>query len=148
MQLACRGFTTLSTTLGHLVIALHDGLLHAVSSEAVTAPLINILKALQTLMASAAYSRLPTNLLPRCIEVSLMCPTRLSTACSGASSYTVLHSTGGLHASCTGPACRIVLCIRYQLEQQIQSVLHGSMRSTCCMDPTSSACCLALHAHL
>lgn len=66
-----RGFTTLSTTLGHLVIALHDGLLHAISNEAVIAPLVNVLKALQTLMASAAYSRLPTNLLPRCIEVSL-----------------------------------------------------------------------------
>lgn len=65
----CRGFTTLSTTLGHLVIALHDGLLHAISNEAITAPLVNMLKALQTLMASAAYSRLPTDMLPRCIEV-------------------------------------------------------------------------------
>ena len=70
MMSSCRGFTTLSTTLGHLVIALHDGLLHAVSNEAVTAPLVNILKALQTLMASAAYSRLPPDMLPRCIEVS------------------------------------------------------------------------------
>lgn len=66
----CRGFTTLSSTLGHLVIALHDGLLHAISNEAYLAALINMLKTLGTLMLSAAYGRLPTDLLPRCIEVS------------------------------------------------------------------------------
>ena len=65
-----RGFTTLSSTLGHLVIALHDGLLHAISSEAHMAALVNMLKTLGTLMLSAAYGRLPTDLLPRCIEVS------------------------------------------------------------------------------
>ncbi|DBA69737.1 TPA: hypothetical protein ACH3X2_012467 [Trebouxia sp. C0005] len=64
-----RGFTTLSSTLGHLVIALHDGLLHAISNESQVPALINILKALGTLMMSAAYTRLPSNLLIRCIEV-------------------------------------------------------------------------------
>lgn len=64
-----RGFTTLSSTLGHQVIALHDGLLHAISNEAHTAASVNMLKALETLMLSAAYSRLPPDLLPRCIEV-------------------------------------------------------------------------------
>ncbi|KAL0022123.1 hypothetical protein WJX79_004146 [Trebouxia sp. C0005] len=63
-----RGFTTLSSTLGHLVIALHDGLLHAISNESQVPALINILKALGTLMMSAAYTRLPSNLLIRCIE--------------------------------------------------------------------------------
>lgn len=66
----CRGFTTLSSTLGHLVIALHDGLLHAISNEPHMAALVNMLKTLATLMLSAAYNRLPTDLLPRCIEVS------------------------------------------------------------------------------
>ncbi|DBA95791.1 TPA: hypothetical protein ACH3X1_001342 [Trebouxia sp. C0004] len=63
-----RGFTTLSSTLGHLVIALHDGLLHAISNESQVPALMNMLKALGTLMMSAAYTRLPSDLLIRCIE--------------------------------------------------------------------------------
>ncbi|KAL3153661.1 hypothetical protein ABBQ32_013262 [Trebouxia sp. C0010 RCD-2024] len=65
-----RGFTTLSSTLGHQVIALHDGLLHAISNEAHTVASVNILRALETLMLSAAYTRLPPDLLPRCIEAA------------------------------------------------------------------------------
>ncbi|DBA99192.1 TPA: hypothetical protein ACH3X3_011813 [Trebouxia sp. C0006] len=63
-----RGFTTLSSTLGHLVIALHDGLLHAISNESQVPALMNMLKALGTLMLSAAYTRLPSDMLIRCIE--------------------------------------------------------------------------------
>ena len=70
-MLVCRGFTTLSSTLGHLVIALHDGLLHAIPNESQVPALMNMLKALGTLMLSAAYTRLPSDLLIRCIEVSL-----------------------------------------------------------------------------
>ena len=67
----CRGFTTLSATLGHLVIALHNGLLHAIANETQIPALVNMLKTLETLMLSAAYNRLPPDLLTRCIEVSL-----------------------------------------------------------------------------
>jgi hypothetical protein len=71
LMLVCRGFTTLSSTLGHLVIALHDGLLHAISNESQVPALMNMLKALGTLMLSAAYTRLPSDMLIRCIEVIL-----------------------------------------------------------------------------
>ena len=67
----CRGFTTLSATLGHLVIALHNGLLHAIANETQIPALVNMLKTFETLMLSAAYNRLPPDLLTRCIEVSL-----------------------------------------------------------------------------
>ena len=70
----------MSSTLGHLVIALHDGLLHAISNEAHVAALVNMLKTLGTLMLSAAYNRLPTDLLPRCIEVSYHFPLPASDA--------------------------------------------------------------------
>ncbi len=80
MMMVCRGFTTLSSTLGHLVIALHDGLLHAISNESQVPALMNMLKALGTLMMSAAYTRLPSDLLIRCIEVNL-CALFLDMSC-------------------------------------------------------------------
>ena len=84
----------MSATLGHLVIALHNGLLHAISNESQTAALVNMLRALQTLMLSAAYSRLPPDLLPRCIEASL--PIALVQVCLSLLSKSAYHSWASL----------------------------------------------------
>ena len=66
---ACRGFTTLSTTLGRMILSLHDGLLQALASEQHAAAASALLQALQALLRGAPYHRLPQDLLPRTLEV-------------------------------------------------------------------------------
>ena len=69
MHAACRGFTTLSTTLGRMLLSLHDGLLQALASEQHAAAAGALLQALQALLRGAPYHRLPEDLLPRTLEV-------------------------------------------------------------------------------
>ena len=66
---ACRGFTTLSTTLGRMLLSLHDGLLQALASEQHAAAAGALLQALQALLRGAPYHRLPGDLLPCTLEV-------------------------------------------------------------------------------
>jgi hypothetical protein len=80
---ACRGFTTVSTSLGHLLLALHTGLLAAVQAtkqpqqqqqgqqqqqQQILVPsgalLCSLLRVLSVLVAVAPYDRLPSHLLP------------------------------------------------------------------------------------
>eukprot|EP00891_Asterochloris_glomerata_P009277 jgi/Astpho2/9277/Aster-x0847 len=63
-----RGFTTLSTTLGRMILSLHDGLLQALASEQHAAAASALLQALQALLRGAPYHRLPEDLLPRTLE--------------------------------------------------------------------------------
>ncbi|KAG0593233.1 hypothetical protein M758_1G307300 [Ceratodon purpureus] len=60
-------FTTLSGTLGQIVIQLHTGLVHVVSNEKHSGTLVAALKALSLLVTSAPYNRLPLQLLPNVV---------------------------------------------------------------------------------
>jgi len=77
---AVRGFTTLSATLGQIVVALHLGLTAAAaptsSSSAATEPppppmVIGALRALCALCSATPYERMPSNLLPLVVEAAL-----------------------------------------------------------------------------
>ncbi|GAX75458.1 hypothetical protein CEUSTIGMA_g2901.t1 [Chlamydomonas eustigma] len=68
-----RGFTTLSATLGQMVVATHKGLLHAVASEAVSGVKQISLRALCVLMSGSPYHRLPTGVLPDAFKGVLYC---------------------------------------------------------------------------
>ena len=65
----CRGFTTLSGTLGKLAMCLHEGLLQAAATEPDLPVLAAVLRALCMLAAAAPYPRLPPSLLPRMLAV-------------------------------------------------------------------------------
>uniref|UniRef100_A0A7I4FN34 DUF4042 domain-containing protein n=1 Tax=Physcomitrium patens TaxID=3218 RepID=A0A7I4FN34_PHYPA len=60
-------FTTLSSTLGQIVIQLHTGLVHVVSNEKHSGTLVAALKALSLLVTAAPYNRLPSLLLPNVV---------------------------------------------------------------------------------
>lgn len=64
----CRGFTTLSATLGQLVVTTHHGLFEAIEQEAYLPAVASSLRALAVLATAAPYARLPADLLPRVIQ--------------------------------------------------------------------------------
>ncbi|KAL3684955.1 hypothetical protein R1sor_002977 [Riccia sorocarpa] len=59
-----KSFTTLSSSLGQLVIQLHIGLLHVISNEPPGVLVVSALKALSLLVSASPYSRLPQEMLP------------------------------------------------------------------------------------
>lgn len=63
-----RGFTTLSTTLGLLVLACYDSLLMVVKEEEDMAVTCQALRALCTLLRATPHSRFPPELLPRVLQ--------------------------------------------------------------------------------
>lgn len=63
-----RGFLTLSLSLGQLLLALHTGLLAAVSREPAALALPAVLRALVVLVGATPYERLPPELLPQIIS--------------------------------------------------------------------------------
>ncbi len=65
----CRGFITLSLSLGLMAAALHAVLLRSLSAESDPAVVLSTLRALGTLLLGAPYHRLPPQLLPRCVQV-------------------------------------------------------------------------------
>ncbi|BBM97676.1 HEAT repeat-containing protein 6 [Marchantia polymorpha subsp. ruderalis] len=60
-------FTTLSSSLGQLVIQLHIGLVHVISNEAHGGIVVGALKSLSLLVSASPYTRLPHELLPYAI---------------------------------------------------------------------------------
>ncbi len=66
----CRGFITLSASLGLMALALHEGLLEALKRESSSAVLAQDLKALAALVAATPYHRLPSGLLTRTLQAS------------------------------------------------------------------------------
>ena len=70
MSPTCRGFTTLSGTLGRLAVALHAGLLQALAAEEDPGARVALLRALGALVCAAPFHRLPPELLPQVIEVT------------------------------------------------------------------------------
>lgn len=65
----CRGFTALSETLGRMVAGLHQACIQAMQHEANLAVLGGQMRALQSLLASAPYHRLPVSLLSSTSQV-------------------------------------------------------------------------------
>ena len=65
--LCCRGFTTLSVYLGHMLVSLHKGLLHAIQAEQHAAVLAPLIRALCAVCSVSPYDRLPGTLLPELV---------------------------------------------------------------------------------
>jgi hypothetical protein len=65
---ALRGFVPLSATLGSIVVGTHEALLRALTSEQDSTVVIAILRALCTVLVGTRYSRLPSTLLPNCVD--------------------------------------------------------------------------------
>jgi hypothetical protein len=63
-----RAFTTLSTSLGQLVVCTHAGLMHALQHEPNTLVLMLVLHAVCMLTAAAPADRLPPDMLPTLLE--------------------------------------------------------------------------------
>ncbi len=88
-----RGFLTLSLSLGQLLLALHTGLLAAVSREPSALALPAVLRALVVLVGATPYERLPPELLPQIISTlraswaSLNSPSSSSASSSSSSSH-------------------------------------------------------------
>ena len=70
----CRGFTTLSGTLGKLAVCLHEGLLQALAREGDSTALAAVLQALAALVTAAPYARLPPEVLLRALAVRAPSP--------------------------------------------------------------------------
>ena len=82
MLAACRAFTTLSETLGHMATSLHHGLAQGVQQEGAALVLAAQLRALQSLVAAAPYHRLPA-VLP-CIISTVRPSTLQASVCATA----------------------------------------------------------------
>ncbi|KAL4539160.1 hypothetical protein Ndes2526B_g02580 [Nannochloris sp. 'desiccata'] len=67
-QARVRGFVPLSATLGSIVVGTHAALLRALTTEQDNAVLVAILRALGTALVGTPYSRLPSPLLPNCVD--------------------------------------------------------------------------------
>lgn len=61
-------FTTLSSSLGQILMQLHAGLLHLVLNESHSGMLMTIFKALSLLISATPFNRLPQELLPNVIS--------------------------------------------------------------------------------
>lgn len=72
----CRGFITLSASLGQMLVSLHQAVLHSVEREQDTLVLAATLRVLGTLLLGAPYHRLPPQLLPLCVRVLTGCLAR------------------------------------------------------------------------
>ena len=70
----CRGFTALSETLGRMVAGLHQAFILAMQQESNLAVLGGQLRALQALLLTAPYHRLPASLLSSASEVPTVPP--------------------------------------------------------------------------
>ena len=68
----CRGFTALSETLGRMVAGLHQAFILAVQREVNLAVLGSQLRALQALLLTAPYHRLPASLPSSAAEVLIV----------------------------------------------------------------------------
>ncbi|KAL4424003.1 hypothetical protein ABPG75_001304 [Micractinium tetrahymenae] len=71
-----RGFTTLSASLGQMLVCLHQALLHSIQQEQDPMVLAAALRALGTLLLGAPYHRLPPALLPLCVRALAGCLAR------------------------------------------------------------------------
>jgi hypothetical protein len=67
-----RGFTTLSMSLGQLVVTTHKGLLHAATSETDPGVKQVLLRAICVMISGSPYHRLPTGVLPEAVKARLM----------------------------------------------------------------------------
>ena len=67
-----RGFTTLSTVLGKMIMCTHKGLLQALSSETSPAALTALLRFAAVLFGMTPYQRLPLTMLPGIMQVSTL----------------------------------------------------------------------------
>ena len=65
---AIRGFTTLSVSLGRMVLALHEGLLHAIENEEKLSVLPHLFRTLNCLIAATPYDRMPSDLRTRIVR--------------------------------------------------------------------------------
>lgn len=65
----CRGFLTLSMSLGMMAAVLHAALLQSLRAEGDAAVVLGTLRALGTLLLAAPYHRLAPGLLLRCVQV-------------------------------------------------------------------------------
>ncbi|KAF3795695.1 HEAT repeat-containing protein 6 [Nymphaea thermarum] len=63
----CSSFTTLSSSLGQIVVQLHSGLLYLVQNEAHSGLLASLFKVLMFLVSTTPYARMPGKLLPTVI---------------------------------------------------------------------------------
>lgn len=69
VQLHCRGFITLSVSLGLAALHSHHALLQSLESETDLAVMAGSLRALGMLILGSPYDRLPPELLPLCMQV-------------------------------------------------------------------------------
>lgn len=60
----CGSYLSLSSSLGHILMQLHTGILHLIAREANTGLLMSLFKILMLLITSTPYSRMPSELLP------------------------------------------------------------------------------------
>lgn len=67
------GFTTLSVSLGRMILSVHEGLHAALGQETRTSVISACLKALAVLVASVHYERLPADLPNQVVKVSYFC---------------------------------------------------------------------------
>lgn len=58
-------FTTLSRSIGRMVLALHDGLMHAIENEEKLSVLPHLFRTLNCLIAATPYDRMPSDLRTR-----------------------------------------------------------------------------------
>ena len=65
---AIRGFTTLSLSLGRMVLALHDGLLHGIENEEKLSVIPHLFRTLNSLVSSTRYDRMPSDLRTRMVK--------------------------------------------------------------------------------
>lgn len=80
----CRGFTTLSASLGQTLVSLHQALLHSMEHERDALVLAATLRALGTLLLGAPYHRLPPQLLPLCVRALAGCLVRVTPSAGAA----------------------------------------------------------------
>ncbi|XXG76379.1 hypothetical protein AAC387_Pa08g0743 [Persea americana] len=64
----CGSFTTLSTSLGQILMQLHTGLLYLVRHETNNGLLVSVFKVLMLLISATPYARMPADLLPTVIS--------------------------------------------------------------------------------
>eukprot|EP00210_Caulerpa_lentillifera_P000129 g124.t1 len=62
-----RGFNTLSTSLGRMLLSLHEGLLHAIDNEPKLVVIPPLFRCLSSLISSTPYDRMPSDLRLRII---------------------------------------------------------------------------------
>ncbi|CAN6480640.1 unnamed protein product [Victoria cruziana] len=94
----CSSFTTLSGSIGQIVVQLHSGLLYLVQHEAQSGLLASLFKVIMLLASATPYARMPRKLLPTVITTV---HTRAQELCSAKNEETSLVAAA---ISCLGVA--------------------------------------------